>query len=482
MRLGQTSIIHFFSNILSSLLGFLATIYIARLLGAGPLGVYQVVIGLVSWLSIAGKVGLSRAITKRISEGVDQGEYTAAGGIIIGGLFIFLSVLLLAFRGQVAEYVSYPATVYIVLILFVVLLNSYLDSLLVGAHLVHISGFLSTIKAGGRSIFQILLLIAGAGTAGLFIGHIVGLAVAILLGMYFVLRNIPRPRIPQKGHFWRLFNFAKFSWLGSLQSRMFSYTDILVLGFFVSSGLIGVYAAAWNIAHFLILFSGTLQSTLFPEMSAMSVRDNPQAVSRIVEQSLSFGGIFLIPGLFGGILLGERILRIYGPEFPKGESILAILIVANLFMGYQKQLLNTLNAIDRPDIAFRVNIVFVVANVALNSALIYLFGWIGAAIATTASVMVSLILAYQRVSELISFEVPVREISKQWLSALLMAVIVYVGLDIENTYRLLGHNIATVLLLVGIGASVYFLCLLGLSREFRETIERNLPFNLPSFS
>ena len=100
MRLGQTSIIHFFSNILSSLLGFLATIYIARLLGAGPLGVYQVVIGLVSWLSIAGKVGLSRAITKRISEGVDQGEYTAAGGIIIGGLFIFLSVRFSLFVGK----------------------------------------------------------------------------------------------------------------------------------------------------------------------------------------------------------------------------------------------------------------------------------------------------------------------------------------------------------------------------------------------
>jgi len=475
MRLGQTSVIHFLSNLLSSVLGFLATLYIARRLGAGPLGVYQVVIGMVAWLSIAGKVGLSRAISKRISEGVDQGEYTVAGGLIILSLFSVLTVGLLLFQEETTAYIGYPATVYVILILLVVLLNSFLDSLLVGVHLVHVSGPLSTVKIGGRSIFQIGLLAAGAGTAGMFVGHIAGFTIAIMIALYFVAQNIPRAAIPQRQHFRHLLDFAKFSWLGSLQSRMFSYTDILVLGFFVSPGLIGIYAAAWNLAHFLILFSGTLQSTLFPEMSSISARDSPQAVSRIVEQSLSFGGIFLIPGLFGGAILGERILRIYGAEFSKGATVLILLIVANLLMGYQKQLLNTLNAVDRPELAFRVNLVFVIANVVLNIGLIYQYGWIGAAVATMASVAISLVLAYRNVAALIDFNVPIGEIAKQWLAALLMAVVVYAGLDIENTHRLLGHNVATVLILVTGGAGIYFLALLTLSAEFRETVERNLP-------
>jgi O-antigen/teichoic acid export membrane protein len=345
-----------------------------------------------------------------------------------------------------------------------------------------VSGILSPIKTGGRAVSQIFLIIAGASTAALFIGHILGFIAVIAIGGYYVLRNLPSLGVPQRRHFKRLFDFAKFSWLGSLQSRMFSYTDVLVLGYFVSSGLIGIYAVAWNVGQFLILFSGTLQSTLFPEMSSMAANEDPQAVSRIVEQSLTFGGLFLIPGLFGGVLLGERILRIYGPEFPEGAVVLNILIVANLFMGYQNQLLNALNAIDRPDLAFRVNLVFVVVNVSLNVILVSLYGWIGAAVATATSVAVSLLLAYWHVDTVIDFEIPIGEIARQLIAAGVMAVVVYIGLTAENTYRLLGHNFGVVVLLVGIGAASYFTVLLGLSQEFRETVHRNIPIKFSFIS
>ena len=482
MRLGQTSLLHFLSSLLASVLGFVATIYIARMLGSEPLGIYNVAVGLVSWLAIIGKVGFTGAVTKRVSEGEERGAYTVAGAAIILGLFVFVAAGILAFRGYIVDYIDYSATLYVVLILLVVLLNGLVNSLLTGLHLVHISGFLSPVKTGARAFSQIALVATGASTAGLFIGHIAGFVVAIAIGGYFIASRLPTLSRPRRRHFESLGSFAKFSWLGTLQSRMFNYTDVIVLGFFVSSGLIGVYAVAWNVGQFLILFSGAVKSTLFPEMSEMSARDDPQVVSHIVEQSLTFGGLFLVPGLFGGALLGERILQIYGPEFPKGAEVLTILIVANLFMGYQNQLLNTLNAVDRPDLAFRVNAVFVAANVALNVALISQFGWIGAAVATAVSVAISLVLAYRHVAALIDFEVPVAEIAKQWLAALLMGSVVYAGLEAENTYRLVGHNLATVLVLVTTGAAVYFLTLLVISTEFRETVDRNVPIEIPLLS
>lgn len=478
MKLGQTSAVHFASSFLASVLGFASTVYIARILGAEPLGVYHLAIGLVSWLAIVGKVGFSRAISKRVSEGDEQGKYAVAGATVILGLFIIVAVGIALFRGWVDAYIGYPAAGYVILILLAVLLNGLVNSLLVGFHLVHVSGILSPIRTGGRALAQVTLIVAGASTTALFVGHILGFVAVIVIGSYFVLREAPSLERPDRKHFEGLVDFAKFSWLGNLQSRMFSYTDIVVLGFFVSSGLIGVYAVAWNISQFLILFSGTLRSTLFPEMSEISAQQDPQAVSRIVEQSLTFGGLFLIPGLFGGVLLGERILRIYGPEFPQGTVVLSILIVANLFMGYQNQLLNTLNAVDRPDLAFRVNVVFVAVNLVLNVILIYMYSWVGAAIATAISVAVSLALAYYHVDALINFKAPVGEIAKQWLASSVMAVVVYGGLWTERTYRVIGHNFAIVVLLVLLGASVYFVALIGISREFRRTVNRNLPVDI----
>lgn len=479
MKLGQTSIIYFLSRIFAALVGFLATLYIARVLGAGPLGIYNLVVGLVSWLAIVGQVGLSGAIAKRVSEGDEQGAYAVAGAVIIVALAVLVSVGVILFRPYVNEYINYPGAWFVVAILLVTLAYGVVTPLLSGLHLVHIRGVLSTMKTMGQSSVQILVVFAGLEVTGLLLGHIIGFVIVIIIGLYFVRQKLSTFSIPTRRHFASLFDYAKFSWLGGLRSQMYAYTDVIVLGFFVPSALIGVYSVAWNIGTFLILFSGSLRSTLFPEMSELAAERDPQAVSNIVEQSLTYAGLFLIPGLFGGAILGERILRIYGPEFPQGATVLSILIAANLLMGYQSQLLNTLNAIDRPDVAFRVNGVFVVSNLVFNVILIYLYGWIGAAVATTSSVAISLVMGYYYVSRIIDFSMPSVEIGKQWFAAVVMAILVSGGLYIENTYRVLEHNIATVLLLVGGGAVIYFTILLTLSSELREIVQRNAPDRLP---
>ena len=482
MQLGQTSVIYFISNLLASAIGFAASLYIARNIGAEPLGIYNVGIGVAAWLGIVGRIGISGAISKRVSEGNEQGEYAVAGTLMIGSLFVILATGVLLFRPYVNQYVEYSAAVFVVLILFASLAYSVVSSLLTGLHLVHLTGVLSTVRTAGRGLVQIVAVIAGFGAAGLFWGHLAGLLLIVVIGLYAVWKRLPSIKSPKKRHFRSLVDFAKFSWLGNLQSRMFNYTDILVLGFFVSSSLIGIYSIAWNVAQFLIIFSGALSSTLFPEMSKLSAQQDQQAAADTVEQSLAYGGLFLIPGVFGGGILGERILQVYGPEFTQGATVLFVLIIANLFMGYQNQLLNALNAIDRPDLSFRVNAAFVTANIVFNIILIYLYGWIGAAVATAGSTAISLVLSYYYLSRLITFELPKTEILRQGFAAAVMASIVYGGLLFENSYRLVRHNVITVLLLVGIGAAVYFMILLGLSPRFRETVDRNIPFAIPLIS
>lgn len=482
IKLGQTSIVFFISRLFTTVIGFAATLYVAREIGAEPLGVYNVGIGLVAWISIVGKIGIAGAIAKRVSEGDEQDKYAVAGAVLIGSMFMIATVGILLFRTYVNQYVEYSAAGFIILILFASLAYGVVKALLTGYHLVHIKGILNPVRKASEAIVQIIAVIGGLGAAGLFWGNLAGLLLVLGLGSYVIRDKLSVFERPEKRHFRSLFDFAKFSWLGNLQSRMFNYTDILVLGVFISSSLVGVYSIAWNVSTFLILFTGALSSTLFPEMSKLSAQQGQQAATDIIEQSLAYGGLFLIPGVFGGGILGERILRIYGPEFTQGATVLFVLIVANLFMGYQNQLLNALNAIDRPDLSFRVNAVFVAGNISFNIVLIYLYGWIGAAIATAGSTAISLILSYYYLSSIISFGLPIEEILRQGFAATVMAIVVYTGLFFENSYRLIQHNVVIVLLLVGTGATVYFVVLLGLSPQLRETVDRNIPFRIPLVS
>lgn len=475
MRLGQTSLIYFVSRLASSMIGFLATLYFARKLGASPLGIFNLTTSLVAWLAIVGQAGVSGAITKRVSEAEQPSEYAVAGGVIVGGLFAIVTVFVFLFEDAMNSYIGYSAAEYLVLILLVSLLFSLINSLLSGFHLVHVRGVLSMLKTGGQSVFQIVAVSAGLGVIGLYFGHIVGFVLVILLGLYYVREEIPGFSRPSRRHFRSLGEYAKYSWLGSLQSKMFNYTDIIVLGFFTSSSLIGIYAVAWNIGQFLILFSGSLKSTLFPEMSKLSAKDDPQAVADLVNKSLAYGGLFTIPGLVGGALIGDRILAIYGSEFRQGFEVLVILILANVIMGYQNQLLNALNAIDRPELSFRVNLWFAVLNISFNIVFIFWYGWVGAAIATATSVGISLIIAYVHASRIVAFAIPVIEITKQLAAALLMGAVVYGGITIQEMYGLISQNFVIVLLLVSGGAGVYFTTLYCISHDFRETVQNNVP-------
>lgn len=475
MKLGQTSVIHFLSSLAASALGFFATVYIARQLGAGPLGTYHLVLSLVSWLGIVGNVGFTKAITKRVSEGEQREQYTTAGIVIILSLFIVVMIAVVIFQKQVNNYLGSNLTGYVLLLLFATLLHSLIQSLLGGVHLVHINGILSPVKTGTRSLSQIAALTVGFGLIGLFIGYTVGYLLTVIIGSIFVFRRLNRLKLPKKRHFQSLFSFAKFSWLGGLSSKMFNYTDVIILGFFVPSTLIGIYSVAWSISQFLTLFSSAITTTLFPEMSEISTGDHPEQIDNLLEDALAYAGLLLIPGLVGGYLLGGRLLRIYGGEFSQGATVLVILIVANLVMSYQSQFTNAFDAIDRPDLSFQVNTVFVIANVLLNVVLIYIYGWVGAAVATASSGMLSLTISYLFAKDITNIHLPVYELSQQLAAALLMGVCLVFVLRIESNYDLDAYSIYFTVATVFFGACVYFVALLVISSPFKNKVRQNIP-------
>lgn len=475
MRVGQTSIVVFFSKLLASALGFVATIYFARVLGAEILGYYALTVALIQWLKLGGSLGINGAMKKRISEETNKTGFVTAGIMMIGAFGLTLSVIVLVASPYIRGYVGRPVTMYVILLLLLGLGQSTIHAILQGQRSVHVSGLLSPIKVIIISGTQLTFVLGGMKLSGLLIGHAVGWLSVILLGYRYIEISAGRPTWR---HFRSIFNYAKYSWFGGLKNRTFNDVDVLILGLFVPAQLVGIYSVAWSIASFLMTFDSAISQTIFPEISKASAADRAKSVSSLVNEALRFGGLILIPGLVGGALLSERLLQIYSPEFTQGASVLILLILSTLLYGYQRQLLTSLNAVDRPDLAFRVNIVFVGFNALANIALVYSIGWIGAAIATTLSAAIGTLLAYTGLRKLVEFSVPYSDIFQQIGAALLMGIAVYGVLLVEYSYQVINHNVALVLILVTLGAVIYFAALLVVSSEFRDAVERNLSIGI----
>lgn len=486
MKIGQTSLVVFISKVVGSALGFLATIYFARTLGAEVLGLYAMVIAIVNWLQIGGSLGFSEAVTKRLSEGEDRGKFLVAGVGSVGAVAVVLSVVVVLARPVFERYLSdfsayAPVSVvwFVVLLLFANLFYALIRATLEGARLVHVSGFLAPLKIGSQSVIQVTLVVLGPGLAGMLLGYGLGGILIGTVGLLYITVPVGRP---DRSHFLSLFEYAKYSWIGSLKSRTFSEVDILLLGVFVQTGLVGVYAVAWSLANFLKLFGKAVSETLFPEISHLSAQDRREAAAGLVEESLTYGGLVALPGLVGGVVLADRLLAIYGEEFVRGTAVLGLLISSVLLYTYQRQMLTALNALDRPDITFRINIAFIGTNIVLNALFIWWFGWVGAAVATVIATSLGLTLAYVALDRLVPFRTPVEELGRQVVAALFMGVVVQGARELIQMSSIPDYNAPIVVALVALGGGVYFLTLFGISSEFRTTVERNLPFDVPVLS
>ncbi|WP_440989460.1 flippase [Haloarchaeobius baliensis] len=473
MRLGQTSLLYTVSRFAASAFGFVATVYFARELGETVLGQFALILALVSWVGVASQVGLSESITKRISEGEEPERYYGAGLLFAGGVTAVAAAGVVLFSGPVNDYVGTAAVLFVVPLLALNTFKAILNGVLHGRRLVHVE---SVLQVGGQAVqsaIQIALVVIGWGLGGMVVGYA---ASSLLTGVVAVFVMDLRPRLPRREHFASLFEFAKFSWLGNLSQRFYGNLDVTVLGLFVASGQVGIYSVVWSVVMFLTIFGNGIQTTLFPEMSKQSSEGNTAAVVGLTEDALMYSGLILIPGFVGATVIGDRLLRIYGPSFTTGTRVFSILVLAAMVWTFNKQLVNAFNAIDRPDLAFRSNGVFVVSNTVLNLGLIYEFGIVGAAVATLLSSCIALLASARYSRARFDIDPPYGEIGRQVLAALLMG-----GVVVGSRTALVGYvghrNLVFVGLLVGIGAGVYFLVLFAISRHFRTTVHRNLPSN-----
>jgi len=465
MRYGRTSAITFLSQIGMSIAGFVGTIVLTRTLGADRYGTYVLVLSVLSWVAIAGDAGVNQALRKRLSE-TESGGYITAAAISKLALYTVVSLGLWIVRPYLQSYLGADLTLVLIALLGARLAVSFVRNTLQGEHRVHLSSVLEPVEWIGRSSVQIVLVVAGFGLAGAFQGYVAAAFLTAAVGIYFVSS---RPTFPSLGDFASLKSYAKFSWLNSIKGNAFVSMDTVVLGFFVANGLIAVYEVAWGLASLFALFGIAIATTLFPAMSKRSSEGDHDEIATLLHTSLSYAGLFAIPGLVGSALVGNIVLSIYGPGFPRGYAVLLLLTLARLLYGYQTQFVSTIDATDRPDLTFRVNVLFLVINLTLNILLVRSIGWYGAAIATTVSAAFSLVLSYRYASSIIDVSLPLTEIGKQVAAAGVMAAFV------EAARLLVPDTLLFTIPLIGIGAVVYLFALLRLSDEFRSTVRENLP-------
>ena len=322
------------------------------------------------------------------------------------------------------------------------------------------SAFLNTLL---KIIVQVLAVLLGFAPNGMIGGFVFGLVVEGLVNLRFFSLKLTRFGIH---HVKNLFSFSFWIFLASSGSLVFCYADTILIGLFMDNANVGIYRTAFQLTSVSTFATMAFCTVLIPKISQWEVKGDFSAIAITISRAVTYSLILAIPACIGGWILGERLLYfLYGASFAQGATALAILLVvqiANVFMYLGTMSLNSMN---RPRDAFVATAIASVVNIILNILFIPVMGISGAAIATLIAISLNGILAFLRLSQVMTLEFERRSIGNVILSTAVMGVLLII---ISLLFPL--THVALVLGVVCTGGIVYTIILLKIDRKFHNEI------------
>jgi O-antigen/teichoic acid export membrane protein len=240
---------------------------------------------------------------------------------------------------------------------------------------------------------------------------------------------------------------------------------------------VGIYRVAFQLASIASFTAIVFHTVLYPRISKWHAENNISLIERSLTKSFTYSLLLAIPITAGGIILSDSLLYyLYGASFESGAPILIILLftqIAYIFLYLQTM---CLNAMDRPKISFYITVISAILNILLNIVLIPKIGISGAAIASLLTISMNAVLAYIMLKPSLKIEIDLRSVVNLVVSAVSMAI--FLGV---YTYAFPIQSFFSLVLAIGIGATIYFVVVLKIDLSIRSDLKilmdtMHLPF------
>jgi O-antigen/teichoic acid export membrane protein len=386
----------FAGGMIGRALRYLINVVIARGLGAEALGTFAFGMVVLKLLAVFSRLGFDNAALKYVPRYRDEGSDSYILGLTIVGLgFPMATGIVLGVGVTVGEPLLSPffnQRLLETLPLFAIGIP-LLSTMFVGMAITRgydESKYAVYTRDIGQSLTAIVLVAAGAfilnDFAATVLGYVVSMGVGVALVAWF-LRRQEALRFDRRPEFeireW--FTFSVPMLAIAVTQFLTNWTDILMLGAFVSAEEIGWYQAAYQTTLLLLVVLQSANS-IFPSIASRlydrGERERLEStyigMTKWIVYLTALGGVFLI-------LYRSEVLRLFGETAPEAETALVVLAVGQFTVagvgatGY----LLSMSGYERVESVNTFAVVLL--NIALNYVLIQQYGIVGAGAATAIS-------------------------------------------------------------------------------------------------
>ena len=386
----------FAGTILELGISFVAQLLIARYLGPTGFGAVSIGVTIMTASSIIVLVGLDSGIGRFLPRYEDA---ASRRGVLVSGFQIAVPLSLLAAAGiflaagPIAVRIFSDASVAPVIRVFAVALPF--------AALVRLT--VGSVQGMQRSLPKVVvqnvalpttrfLLIAGVlalGLGAVAAAWAYGLAyvVAATIGGYYLARHTPLladvDPVPMRRE---LLVFSAPLVVTAAMLQVLSHIDTFIVGYFASTGDVGVYNVVYRLAQLLTVVLSAFGFIVMPTISSLDADDATAEIRRTYQVAAKWILLATLPVFLVIALFPEMVIKLtFGAEYVPGAAALSVLAVGFFTHAIVGPNGNALTSVGRTRLIMYDNVAVAATNVALNFALVPGYGILGAAAATSIS-------------------------------------------------------------------------------------------------
>jgi O-antigen/teichoic acid export membrane protein len=396
-QISRQSLVFFAGTVFTMAAGYLVKIYVARILGAGQLGLYALGMTLVSLTQLLGTLGLNGTAARYIAVYNSTRKFDELRGFLTRSVSVVASLNLifsiaLAFTGRLIARRFYHAPD----------LGSYIPLFAVLAFLGALNVFYCQVLGGfkdvakrtvitnfiGSSLVIVLtvgLLELGTGMWG-YLAAQIGNSVVVVALLVVVARRLTPPdarfsraALPPLDPEIRAFAAAAFGM--SALEFLVSQADKILLGLYLNPSLVGIYVLAATLSGFVPVILQSVNQIFAPVIADLHAQSRLDVLQMLFQTLTKWVLALTFPLAWVIIVFAVPLMRVFGPDFVAGWPVLvigAIGQVVNCGVGSVGYLLLMSGNQRR---LIRVQFVMAGLSVLVNITLIPALGIVGAALA-----------------------------------------------------------------------------------------------------
>jgi O-antigen/teichoic acid export membrane protein len=374
------------TSLLTQLIAFATLAITARRVGPANLGAYNVILAIITFLSLPISFGITNVGLRDVAQHPDRVREITGEILVLQLILAVGSYLLLIALSPLIAPTDAAQRLLPIVALYLFTGTSFEWTLQALGRM----RMIAVARMSGQVVFGVLvpfLVVSGfEGVERYAWLMVAGFAIKHVVTSVFLVRTVgwPRFRVTPES-LWRRFRASSSMNLASVMAQAYGTMDLIMLGYLSTATDAGLYSAAYRLPSAILTFSGAWSGVVFPHSAALAT-GNRRRLRGQASLMVSLSALFALPlAACTPFVAHGMMVAMFGAQFGPAGSTFALCTLGLALALVDVTLVSLVLALGGDRVYARAMMVTAIFNVALNIPVILAFGRNGAAVVAALS-------------------------------------------------------------------------------------------------